>query len=339
MVLLAGVGAVTGAVQVQNHVILPRPLRHRLDRGVADHQIDHDDGGANFLGEFGATVHLLHRAGGDVEIVTLDLAGLGRGPVHRLHAVEETVPPVHERLAVDVLVVLHEVQAALEPLVDDAAVILRRQPELGFGGGTQQWPTELVESLALDDDPGGRALVGLHVGHRQPHVLQPRRLERLETEHVADDGGGEVGDRALLEQDQVVGDVTEELTRDVGHRFDPVGLGPVLVCRGEPIRPHDRPRGRRALPRHGRGSFDRIDALLRSDPEQRQYVGVFGFVVAVPVTHLGILEHAGFVAFLASDFAGRGIHGGCSFRSGRLTGYLGEGPVRPGPTSCLSAGV
>ena len=320
MVLLPCVGAVTGAVQVQDHVVLPRPLRHRLDRGVADHQVDHDDGGTDLLGEFGATVHLLHRAGGDVEVMALDLTGLGRGPVHRLHAVQEAVPPVHERLAVDVLVVLHEVQAALEALVDDPAVVLRRQPELGLGGGTQQWPAELVESLALNDDPGGRALVGLDVGDRQPHVLQARGLERLEPEHVADDRGGEVGDRALLEQDQVVGDVAEVLTRDVGHRFDLVGLGPVLVRRSQPIRPHHRPRGRRTLPGHGRGGFDRIDAFLRGDPEQRQYVGVFGLVVAVPVTHLGVLQHAGFIAFLAPDFAGRGIHGGGSFRGIRLAG-------------------
>ena len=315
MVLLPCVGAVTGAVQVQNHVVLPRPLRHRLDRGVADHQVDHDDGGANLLGEFGATVHLLHRAGRDVEIVTLDLARLGRCPAHRLHAIEEPIPPVHEWLAVDVLVVLHEVQAALESLVDDAAVVLRRQPELGLGGGTQQWSAELVESLTLNDDPGGRALIGLHVGHRQPHVLQTRGLQRLEPEHVADDRGGEVGDRALLEQDQVVGDVAEVLARDVRHRLHLVGLGTVLVRRGQPIGPHHRPGGRRALSGHRRSGFDGIDAFLRGDPEQRQDVGVFGLVVAVPVTHLGVLQHAGLIAFLAPDFAGRGIHRGSSFRS------------------------
>ena len=80
MGLLAGVGAVAGAVQVQDHVVLARPFGDRLDRGVADDQVDHDDHRAHLLGELGAAVHLLHRAGGDVEVVALDLAGLGRWP-------------------------------------------------------------------------------------------------------------------------------------------------------------------------------------------------------------------------------------------------------------------
>jgi hypothetical protein len=56
-------------------------LAHRLDGGVADHQVDHDDHAAQFLGKLGALVHVLHRAGGDIEVVALDLAGgmPGRG--------------------------------------------------------------------------------------------------------------------------------------------------------------------------------------------------------------------------------------------------------------------
>ena len=71
MVLLPRVGGMAGAMQVQDHVVLARPLGHRLDRGVADHQVDHDDDRAQLLGKFGALVHVLHRAGGDVEIVPL----------------------------------------------------------------------------------------------------------------------------------------------------------------------------------------------------------------------------------------------------------------------------
>ena len=221
--------------------------------------------------------------------------------VHRLHAVEEAVAPVHERLRVDVLVVLHEVEAALQPLVDDAAVVLARQPELRLGRRAEQRPAELVEPLALDDDAGRRALVGLHVGDREPHVLEPRRLQRLEAEHVADDRCRQVGDRAFLEQDQVVGDVAEPLARPARHRLDPVGLGAVLVAGGQPVGPDHGPGRGRALARHRRRRLDRVDALLRRDAEQRQEVGVLRLVVAVPVAHLGILQHAGLVALLAPD--------------------------------------
>jgi hypothetical protein len=74
MVLLAGIGAVTGPVQVQNHVVLAAPVAHALDGGVADHQIDHDDDRAQFLGELGAPVHFLHRAGRHVQVAAFDLA-------------------------------------------------------------------------------------------------------------------------------------------------------------------------------------------------------------------------------------------------------------------------
>jgi hypothetical protein len=157
VVLLARVGAVAGAVHVQDHVVLPAPFRDRLDRRPADDQIDHDDDRAQFLGELGAPVHLLHRPGGDVEIVPLDLAGFGGRLVDRFHAVEEPVAPVHERLRVDVLVILHEVEPALQPLIDHAAVVLARQAELRLGRGAEQRLAELVEPLALDHDAGGRA--------------------------------------------------------------------------------------------------------------------------------------------------------------------------------------
>ena len=81
VVLLPRIGRVAGAVQVQDHVVPARPLGHRLDRGVADHEVDHDDHRAELLGELGALVHVLHGAGGDVEVVALDLAGLGLGAV------------------------------------------------------------------------------------------------------------------------------------------------------------------------------------------------------------------------------------------------------------------
>ena len=37
-------------MQVKNHVVLARPQRHALDRGVANHQVDHDDHAAQDVG-------------------------------------------------------------------------------------------------------------------------------------------------------------------------------------------------------------------------------------------------------------------------------------------------
>ena len=125
---------------------------------------------------------------------------------------------MHEGLRVDVLVVLGEVEPALQRLVDDAAIVAAGQAELRLDGGAEQRAAELVEPLALDDDAGRRALEGLHIGDGQPHVLEAQRLERLEAEDVADDRGREVGDRARLEQVEVVGDVGEILARRVRHR-------------------------------------------------------------------------------------------------------------------------
>ena len=88
-------------------------LRHRLDRGITDDQVDHDDHRAQFLGELGALVHGLHGSGGDIQIGSFYLSGRGLSAVHGLHAIQKAVAPVHEGLGVDVLVVLGEVEAAL----------------------------------------------------------------------------------------------------------------------------------------------------------------------------------------------------------------------------------
>ena len=82
---------------------------------------------AEFLGELGALIHILHRRGGDVEIGALDLAGRGLRLVDRLHAIEEALAPMHEWLRVDVLVVLGEVEPALQRLVHDASVVAAGQ--------------------------------------------------------------------------------------------------------------------------------------------------------------------------------------------------------------------
>jgi hypothetical protein len=113
-----------GPMEVEQHPVAPRPLGHRLHR--RDREVHHDDHTADLLGELGALVHVLHRRAGHVHVVALDLAGGGRRPVHGLDRVQIAVTPTHERLRVDVLVVLGEVEAAAQRLVDDAPVVLRR---------------------------------------------------------------------------------------------------------------------------------------------------------------------------------------------------------------------
>jgi hypothetical protein len=61
------------------------------------------------------SVHLLHRAGGDVQVVPLTSPVAALALLTASMHVQEAVAPVHEGLRVDVLVVLHEVEAALQP--------------------------------------------------------------------------------------------------------------------------------------------------------------------------------------------------------------------------------
>src|SRR5204862_5745697 len=85
MVFLPGVGGVPGAVQVQDHAVGPRPLGHRLDRGEANGQVDHDDDAADLLGERRPLVDVFHGGRGDIEVVALDLAGGLYRAVDALH--------------------------------------------------------------------------------------------------------------------------------------------------------------------------------------------------------------------------------------------------------------
>ena len=230
--------------------------------------------------------------------MALDLAGRGFRPADRLHREQVAIAPVHERLRIDVLVVLGEVEPAAQTLVHHPAVVPARQAELGLDGGAEQRPAKLVEPLALDHDPRGRTAKGLQVGYRNPHILEAQCLERLEAEHVADHRGGQVGDRAFLEQRQVVGHPGEVLARRIGHRLDLVGLGAVDVGCGQPIGPDHGPGGGRGFARDCRRRLDRIDALLRRDPEQADDVGFLRLVVRLPVAHPGVLHDAGLVALL-----------------------------------------
>ena len=238
-------------------------------------------------------------AGGHVQVVALDLAGRRLGAVHALHAEQEAVAPAHERLAVDVLVVLGEVQPAAQRLVDHAAVVARRKAELGLDGRAEQRAAVLVQVLALHHDAVRRSLEGLGIVRRDAHILEAQRPQRLEAEHVADDRGGEIGDRAFLEQVEIVGDVGDVLVR-ARHRLDPVALGLVVLVGRQPVRPDDRPGGRGGFAGDGRRRLDRLDAFLRHKAERAENVRVLRFVIGLVVTHLRIRRDAGGPASLVA---------------------------------------
>ncbi len=208
---------------------------------------------------------------------------------------------MHEGLRVDVLVVLGEVEPAFQRLIDDPAVVASGQAQLRLHRRAEQGPAELVEALALHHNAGRWPLKGLHIGDRKPHVLETQRLQRLEAEHVADDRGGEIGDRARLEQVEVVGDIGEVLPFGAWHGINAIALGAILFRRGQPIGPHHRPSRGRRFARHRRRGLYRIDALLWRDPEAGDDVGVPRLVVGLPVAHSAIFHHAGSVAVLALD--------------------------------------
>src|SRR5436305_1386215 len=89
-----------------------------------------------------------------------------------------------------------------------------------------------IMSFSRHDDAGRWAAKRFDVGDGQTHVFEPRRLERLEAEHIADDGCGEVRDRAFLEQRKIVCDIAEILSGLVWNRLDPVRLGAIHVAGG-----------------------------------------------------------------------------------------------------------
>ena len=245
-------------------------------------------------------------ARGDVEVVALDLARLRHRPVDALHAEQEAVAPLHERLRVDVLVVLGEVQAPAAGLVDHPPVVVGGQAELRLDGRAQQRAAVLAEVLALHHDPVRRAGEGLDVGDRDPHVLEPQRLQRLEPEHVADDRRGQVSDGPLLEQVEVVGDVGEVLARPAGRGVDPVALGLVVIVRRQPVGPHHGPRRGRGLACDRGTRLDRVHPRLRRHPEHRQHVGVLRHVVRRVVTHARVAVDAGVPAGPGRVLGGHG---------------------------------
>ena len=291
MRLLAGVCGMTCSVQVQNQTVLAGPFRHGLDRCVANGQVDHNDDTSQFLGELGALVHVFHGCGSDVQVMAFDFTSFSTRFVDGLHTIEEAVAPAHEGLRVDIFVILHKVQAAAQGLIDDTTVVTCRKTKLGLCRSPKQGATILIQVLALHDDTMGRPLKGLHIVRRNAHILQAQALQRLEAKNVANDARGQVRDRPLLEQVQIVGNVCYVLIC-TGNWNDLIGFGLVILIRGQTIGPNDGPGGGGRFTGNSRRSFNRVNALLRYKTKRTKDICVFRFIVRFPVAHLCIGNYA-----------------------------------------------
>ena len=293
---------------MQNHVILACPFGHRLDRGIADHQVNHDDDGAKRLGKFSALVHVFHGTGGDVQVMALDFTRRGGSLVDRFHTVKETVTPVHEGLRIDILIVFHEVQAALEAFVHNASVIAAGEAQFRFGCCAQQGPAEFVETFALHHDAGGGALESFQISDGNAHVFQTQRFHGLETKYIADDRSGQVGDGTRLEQIQIIGDIGKILgfvlrarTR-IWYQFRAIGLGTVEFAGGQPIGPYHGPGRGGRFTGYSSGGFLMIYPFLGCNTEQGNNIGILRNIVRIPIPHFLVRNYAGLVALLAFYF-------------------------------------
>ena len=77
---------------------------------------------------------------------------------------------------------------------------------------------------------------------RNAHILQAQALERFEAKDVANDAGGQVRDRPLLEEVQIVGNVSNVLICP-GNGNDLKGFGLVVLIGSQTIGPDDGPGG------------------------------------------------------------------------------------------------
>ncbi len=85
----------------------------------------HDDRHAQLFGKFRAAVHLFRGWSGHVQVVTFTFTGFTLGTVNGFRHVFETVTPAHERLGVNVLVILGEIQTTAKPFITGAAIVFR----------------------------------------------------------------------------------------------------------------------------------------------------------------------------------------------------------------------
>ena len=205
---------------------------------------------------------------------------------------------MHEGLRIDVFVVLHEVEPALQALINHAAIISSRQAELWLRGRAEQGASELVQALTFDDQSGRWSLEGLDVSNWDPDVLQAGGLEGFEGEDIADETGRHVRNGPLFEEDQVISNPREKLPWSPRDRLHLVSLRPIAVTGAEAVGPDHRPGCSARLAGDCRRGFDRIDPVLRGDAEEAKRIGFLRNVVGVPVTHLAVFQNAGAVALL-----------------------------------------
>ena len=235
------------AVHMQNHVVLAAPVRHGLNRSPADDQINHDDVRAQGLCKLSARIHLFHICGSHIQIVTFNLTGVCLCSVNGFHTKQEAIAPVHERLAINILIVFGEIQSTGQTFVDHAAVIFTGQAELGLHRRTQQRAAKFIEALALDNNAGRRAFKGFYIGHWNTNIFQTPGFQWFEREHITDQRCGHVRDRTFLKQNNVVGDVREILGlftsafAGAGYQINTIRLGLITLVCGEQIGPHHGP--------------------------------------------------------------------------------------------------
>ena len=179
--------SVHGTVNVQQHAVRTTPLRQTGVGGKATgDEVVHDDRLIEFLSELSALIHLFGSVGGHVEVVTLALTGLLFGQLDGFRNEFEAVLPTLERLGVDVLVVLGEVQTATQALIDNTAIVLAAQAKLWLDGATQQRTAVLVHTVTLNGNAVWWACAALDECNREANVFQTQVAQSFEAEHVAD---------------------------------------------------------------------------------------------------------------------------------------------------------
>ena len=130
--------SVHGSVNVEQKTVFPTvPSQGSVCRESAGDVVMHDDGHAKMLGGLCSVQHALARAGRGIQVVTFDLARLGLGFVERFGHEQESITPPHERLRVNVLVILREVKPASQTLVHRPAIVLRGQAKLWLDRSAQ----------------------------------------------------------------------------------------------------------------------------------------------------------------------------------------------------------
>ncbi len=281
-------------VDMQQHAVVAAPVgKGRVRAEPGREVIMHDDPATQFLGKLGPFEHFLNSWGRDIQVMPLALAGLGFSLINRFNHVFKSVAPAHERLRVDVFIVLGEIETATKALIDGAPVILRRQAELRLDSTSQERAAILVELIALYGDAVRRAATGQHIVKGKTNVLQSQRTQSFEAKHIAHKRGQHIDYRSLLKQIDRIGDkgvVAFIVTR---HVFDLIGTAFVIVQIGQQVGPHCRPGAGGGFRSDSSGNLFPGEARLRRYLEAGEQIAWFGFIVGFPVG-LPIVLHAGF---------------------------------------------